>query len=435
MLVDVLAVQHFLGPLEARTDLRGADVFSDAVSALKAFEKFHKEHCGPREPATPTPQAACLERLEASLAHHAANGGPANVAQQLLPILSLSCRYRDQMDHWLSAGPEELESLSFFLGRAIIIGSPAASLVYADEGKEEGSKQQEQQQQGQQQEPQQQQQQPQQQQPQQPPNPNLPPNEFALYKLQRDLALLPELAVELHTGPEETPSHISPSLQMNALDVQTAEDLRPFMPEDFSVSTDMESTGGVQQAGDGNRRSPRNSRKRDMGGNTDKEHDGNGDHLGDCVHRKSAPVSIWLENLRTFCINSKDPAGADACSVLKRWLFGPEEQQGPQADTENPMKSRAALPALIRVAEWNMQKPKTTLNIPELDIALEPPHLRPGATGRDEMEKAQAFNLVGAIYAGRGTVRHQRPSERAAWKRISSALKVLRDVECSDLLG
>lgn len=61
--------------------------------------------------------------------------------------------------------------------------------------------------------------------------------------------------------------------------------------------------------------------------------------------------------------------------------------------------------------------------------------IRAGATGRDELEKAQAFNLVGGIYAGRGTVRHQRPSERAAWQRIFSALKVLRDVECSDLFG
>ncbi|CDJ46068.1 hypothetical protein, conserved [Eimeria brunetti] len=433
MLVDVLAAQHFLGPLEARTDLRGAEVFADAVSALKAFEMFHRQHCGPRESSTPTPQAACLEKLEAALAQHAANGGPSNVSQQLLPILSLSCRYREQMDHWLSAGPEEVESLAFFMGRAVIIGSPAASLVYVDkEGQEEAPQQQEQQQQQNQQQEQQQQQQ--QQQPQAP-NPSMPSSEFALYKLQRDLALLPELAVELHTGPEDAPSLISPSLQMNALDVQTVEDLRPFMPDDYPLTTDLEASGSVQQPSDGTKRSPRNSRNRDVGGAPEKENDGGGDYAGECAHRKSAPVSIWLENLRAFCISLRDSGGADACKVLKRWLLGPEEQQGPQPDAESPSRSGAALPALIRVAEWNTQKSKTTLKIPELDIALEPPHLRPGATGRDEMEKAQAFNLVGGIYAGRGTVRHQRPSERAAWQRVSSALKVLRDVECNDLFG
>lgn len=58
-----------------------------------------------------------------------------------------------------------------------------------------------------------------------------------------------------------------------------------------------------------------------------------------------------------------------------------------------------------------------------------------GATGRDELEKAHAFNIVGNVYSARGTVRHQRPSERAAWQRLLSALKVLRDVECKDLFG
>lgn len=58
-----------------------------------------------------------------------------------------------------------------------------------------------------------------------------------------------------------------------------------------------------------------------------------------------------------------------------------------------------------------------------------------GATGRDELEKAYAFNLVGNVYSARGTVRHQRPSERAAWQRLFSALKVLRDVKCKDLFG
>ncbi|CDI85587.1 hypothetical protein, conserved [Eimeria praecox] len=453
MLVDVAAVQHFLGPLEARTDLRGAEVFADAVSALEAFELFHKEHCGPRDPAIPTPQALCLEKLEAALAQHAANGGPANARQQLLPILSLACRYREQMDHWLSAGPEEVESLAFFLGRAIIIGSPAASLLYADKDRqEEASQQQEQQQQSHQQEPQQQQQQMQQQQLQQQqmqqqqlqqqqmqqqqlqPNANIP-NELSLFQLHRDMARLPELAVELHTDPEEAPSLISPSLQMAALDVQTVEDLRPFLPDDYSVPTDVEASASVQQPGDGGRRSPRGSRRRDVGGLPEEENGGGGDYLGDCGHRKPAPVSLWLGNLRNFCANSRDPAGTEACGVLKRWLLGPEEQTGPPTDGEGPKRSRAALPALIRVADWNTQKPKSALEIPELGIVLEPYQLRPGATGREELEKAQALNVVGGIYAGRGTVRHQRPSERAVWQRIAAALKVIMGVECSDLFG
>lgn len=375
------AVQHFLGPLEIRTDLKGADVFGDAVAALKAFERFHRGHCGPRESSTPTPQASCLEKLEGSLAQHAANGGPANATQQLLPILSLTCRYREQMEHWLSAGPEEVESLAFLLGRAVIIGSPAASLVYAEkEGQDEGSQPQEQQQQNQQEQQQPQQQQHQHQQQKQ--NSGLLPNELALYKLQRDLALLPELAVELHIGPEEAPSLISPSLQMTALDVQTVEDLRPFMPDDYPLPTDLEASASAQQPNDGSKRSPRNSRKRESGAAP--ESGGGGDYLLDCAHRRSAPVSVWLENLRAFCVKPRDPAGADACEVLKLWLLGPGEQQGPQSDAESP-RSIAALPALIRVAEWNTQKPKSTLKIPELDIALEPLHLRPGETDKNEV--------------------------------------------------
>lgn len=53
-----------------------------------------------------------------------------------------------------------------------------------------------------------------------------------------------------------------------------------------------------------------------------------------------------------------------------------------------------------------------------------------GVTGRAELEKAYALNVGGSVSSGRGTVRHQRPSERAAWQRISSAINVLVDMKC-----
>lgn len=348
-------MEHYAGPLETRMDLHGIQVYADAVDSLRAFESFHREHCGRRD-QTPTPQARCLEMLEKAIALHAANGAPGSV-QQLLPLLSLACWYREQLDHWLSAGAEEVESLAFLLGRAIILGMPAASLFDSHRtsgrrGSHDAFKT------GQQQEMQEQQ-----------PTTNGALGDVALRKLQRDLALLPELAVELHVSPDEPPAPPPPSLHLNALDIRTVEDLRPFMPEDYVAPFSIDVPSSYQFLKDGGSfsSSMRKGNSRDMGS------EGSVDQLEDCIQPNVGPVATWAENLRSFCMNSRSAIAADVCQTMRRWLQEAEGLPGPDGKP-----SKGALSVLARIAEWNTGRPKKPLLISELGIVLEPEQMRPG---------------------------------------------------------
>ncbi|KAL8434141.1 hypothetical protein ACSSS7_003381 [Eimeria intestinalis] len=480
------SVEHYLGALGERVDLQGSAVYADAVGSLRAFETFHRDHCGRPEGAV-TPLDSCLRQLEAALA---AQGGPA--LKQLLPFLSLACRYRTEMVHWTSAGSEEVEGFAFLLGRAVLRGMAAAppkSANRKDLAEQQAAQaglddyqhqhqqhlmqqqqllQQQQQQQQQQQhllvQQQQQQhqhqqlllqqqqhqhqqlllqQQQQQQHQHQQQQSDTIPSEAAMRKLRRDLALLPELAADLHVAPDEPLTAVSPSLQLNALDLQTVESLRPFIPDDYysqaavsatSTRYDLYSTeggaaGGAAGAVGAGRGRANHMRGTFRGG----DYDGWGSAAAStegCSYCNGAPLENWLSSLHAFCEKSPRPIASDVCGLMRKWLLEIEGLPG-----DDGKASKGALNALRKVAEWNTQKPRAPLFISELGIVLEPIHQRPGMTGRGELEKAHALNVVGGISSGKETIRHQRPSERAVWQRISWILKALTESDFSTSLS
>ncbi|OEH77039.1 hypothetical protein cyc_04272 [Cyclospora cayetanensis] len=285
MLVDVLSVEYYVGALGSRTDLRDHAVYKDAVDALWAFADFQRKHCNRLEEEV-LALDSCLEELGRGIAQYAAAKGDSTLTDQLLPLLGLVCRYKDQMEHWLSAGAEEYDGGLF----------QALSLL----------------------------------------------EDASFRKLQRDAALLPELAVELHVGPNDAPATLSRALQQNAIDVQTVEDLQPFIDE-----------------------------------------------------------------------------------ILPREIPSADLPRPPQEVESSQL--RGALVGLVRVAEYNVQNLQGVLDIPGLGIVLEPFSMRPGATGRGEVEKLHSLKISKHSSVGQHTVRHQRPSERAAWQRIFVALQELAD--------
>ncbi|KAL8450487.1 hypothetical protein Emag_003177 [Eimeria magna] len=384
LLADVVSVEHYLGALGERVDLHGSAVYADAVASLRAFESFHREHCGRPEGAV-TPLNACLRQLESALA---AQGGRA--LQQLLPVLSLSCRYRTELVHWTSAGSEEVEGFAFMLGRAVLRGMAAASPKApslpgsprdpAEQAPQGGIGDEKQQQQQHHQQlllhqqlqhhlhHQQQQHQLQQQQQQ-----SEASSETAMRKLRRDLALLPELAAELHVAPDEPLTTLSASLQLNALDLQTVESLRPFIADDYLpaavAKSDMQGAGVWQYTGEvaGGRV---NGRAGFRGGDIE---GGNGNATEGCSYCSGPPIENWLASLHAFCANSRLSIAVEVCGLLRKWLLEVEGLPG-----EDGKATRGALHALRKVAEWNTKRPTAPLYISELGIVLEPANQRPG---------------------------------------------------------
>ncbi|KAL8272494.1 hypothetical protein Esti_003617 [Eimeria stiedai] len=418
LLADVVSVEHYLGSLGERVDLQGSAVYGDAVGSLRAFESFHRDHCEKPEGAV-TPLVSCLRQLESALA---AQRGRA--LQQLLPVLSLACRYRTELIHWTSAGSEEVEGFAFLLGRAVLRGMAAASPRAAsptggrrDPGEAPGDEKQQQQQHQQQMLHQPQLKEPQQQ--------HIEASaEAAMRKLRRDLALLPELAAELHVAPDEPLTAVSASLQLNALDLQTVESLRPFIGEDYlsAAAAKLESHGGAWQYA----AEVAGGRNNARGGLRGVEFEGGSGQQSTegCVYCSGPPVDNWLTSLHAFCVNSRRPIAGEVCRLLRKWLVEVEGLPG-----EDGKPSKGALHALRKVAEWNTKIPTAPLYISDLGIFLEPASQRPGLTGRGELEKARALNVVGGISSGKQTVRHQRPSERAVWQRIAWVLKALTQVD------
>ncbi|KAL8442682.1 hypothetical protein Emed_007213 [Eimeria media] len=379
LLADVVSVEHYLGSLGERVDLQGSAVYADAVSSLRSFESFHRDHCGKPENAA-TPLTSCLRQLESALA---AQGGRA--LQQLLPVLSLACRYRTELTHWTSAGSEEVEGFAFMLGRAVLRGMAAAPPKttalntgrrepgeHTPQGGEEKVQQQQQQQQQQllhhqQQLHQQQQQQHQlqqqlQQQQQQQSEASV---EAAMWKLRRDLALLPELAAELHVAPDEPLTALSASLQLNALDLQTVESLRPFIAEDY-VSAAAAAASKTELQG----RQSMNGRS----GFIENAANGGGVMTEGCSYCSGPPIENWVSLLHAFCSTSRRSIASEVCGLLRKWLL---EIEGLPSGEEGKA-TKGALHALRRVAEWNTKRPNQPLYISELGIVLEPANQRPG---------------------------------------------------------
>lgn len=357
MLFCVLqSLEHHVGQLETRYDLQGTAVYTDAVAALRAFESFHQAHCNRRE-NTPSPLQECLEKLEGAIVSHVGNGEKGSV-QQLLPVLSLACRYREQLDHWLSAGSDEVESLTFILGRALILGMSAASLSNTRRTRDLRDRQaalrakQENQHETLEQQ-------------QQRTNGSGKAEAQDVWRLQRDMVLLPELAVDQHVLPEEPPTALSPTLQMNALDVQTSEDLKPFMSEEYASSPPniTESNGRYFQE---NVAGPSVTNGSGTGGYRFGQLDGN-------TYTAAGPMSTLAANLRSFCRNSASAIATEVCNRLRRWLNEVKGLTGPDGK-----RSKGALPSLVKVAEWNANKTRTPLQLSSLGIILEPGHLRPG---------------------------------------------------------
>ncbi|XP_026191980.1 uncharacterized protein LOC34620823 [Cyclospora cayetanensis] len=393
MLVDVLvsfalsvsqSVEYYVGALGSRTDLRDHAVYKDAVDALWAFADFQRKHCNRLEEEV-LALDSCLEELGRGIAQYAAAKGDSTLTDQLLPLLGLVCRYKDQMEHWLSAGAEEVESFSFILGRALTIGVLGSSRLYT----ETRGQQQVQQQRGPQQVQQQRGQQQVQQQHQGQAQTQHLLEDASFRKLQRDAALLPELAVELHVGPNDAPATLSRALQQNAIDVQTVEDLQPFIDE--ILPREIPSADLPRPPQEVGARNLQALRSRSIGSNSSssndaekvltggkEEDDADLQPPGSCSHFKSGPVCAWLNNLRAYCKSPANAIGEKACSTLKWWLFGFEGREGFNSTGAESSQLRGALVGLVRVAEYNVQNLQGVLDIPGLGIVLEPFSMRPG---------------------------------------------------------